>query len=120
MFDLQSAGFQGFEGSGSGRTSELGFAPTGSIPNHVKFAARAGDCCIFDIATCAPQPLFCLGLSPELDWECPGDVCDLLVRSLLCAVALLSAVCLSELGLKGVLLFGVHAGHTAQPNTSAA
>ena len=57
VFDLKSAGFQGFEGSGSSRTSDLGFAPTGSIPNHVKFAARAGDCCIFDIATCEPFPL---------------------------------------------------------------
>ena len=101
VFDLQSAGFQGFEGSGSGRTSELGFAPTGSIPNHVKFAARAGDCCIFDIATCAPQPLLCLGLSPELvrlrvRREMPG-IC----LCTLCSVLLLSAVCLSKLGLKG-------------------
>ena len=49
------------------------------------------------------------------DWDPPRDVWDL---SALCS--LLSAVCLSELGLKGVLLFGAHAGHTAQPNTSTA
>ena len=33
------------------RSEEEGFAPTGSIQNHIKFAAKAGDCCVFDIAT---------------------------------------------------------------------
>ena len=56
VYDLRSAGFSGFTGSGRQadgrpRSEEEGFAPTGSIQNHVKFAAKAGDCCVFDIAT---------------------------------------------------------------------
>jgi hypothetical protein len=34
-----------------GRTERAGYAPTSMMPNHVKFAARAGDCCVFDLAT---------------------------------------------------------------------
>ena len=69
LFDFDSAGFSGgnervsqheegyrrengFAGSALGRTEEAGYAPTRMMPNHVKFAARAGDCCIFDLATC--------------------------------------------------------------------
>jgi hypothetical protein len=51
VFDLASAGFEGFAGNDSGRTADLGFAPLSCVPNHVKFAAKAGDCCIFDIAS---------------------------------------------------------------------
>merc|ERR1711964_594028 len=29
----------------------MGYAPTSAMPNHVKFAANAGDCCVFDLAT---------------------------------------------------------------------
>lgn len=35
---------------------------TGSIPNHVKFAANAGDCCIFDRETAAAK--YCFRRSP--------------------------------------------------------
>jgi hypothetical protein len=51
IFDLASAGFEGFAGGSSEHTAELGFAPLSSVPNHVKFAAKAGDCCIFDISS---------------------------------------------------------------------
>ena len=69
LFDFESAGFGGneqvwqreegyrrnlgFAGSAFGRTEETGYAPTHLMPNHVKFVARAGDCCVFDLATCA-------------------------------------------------------------------
>jgi hypothetical protein len=68
LFDFESAGFcgdeqvfqreegyrrsLGFAGSALGRTEEAGYAPTRMMPNHVKFAAQAGDCCVFDLATC--------------------------------------------------------------------
>lgn len=44
-------GQSGFAGSAVGRTEGAGYAPTSMMPNHVKFAARAGDCCVFDLAT---------------------------------------------------------------------
>jgi hypothetical protein len=57
VYDLSSAGFKGFGGSSKDRTVDDGYAPNGSIANHVKFAAKAGDCCIFDIAS-ASVPLW--------------------------------------------------------------
>ena len=52
LYDLKAAGFKdGWAGSGLGRSEAEGFAPLGAMPNHLKFAAKAGDCCIFDLAT---------------------------------------------------------------------
>ena len=38
-------------GSSEGRTAAEGYAPSGLVQNHVKFASKAGDAIIFDIAT---------------------------------------------------------------------
>ena len=54
LYDWHGNGEKGqtvFAGNDVGRTVEDGFAPMGSMPNHVKFAAKAGDCIIFDLAT---------------------------------------------------------------------
>jgi hypothetical protein len=54
LFDWNGSGESGqsvFAGNDVGRTVADGFAPMGSMPNSVKFAAKAGDCCIFDLAT---------------------------------------------------------------------
>lgn len=51
VYDLSSIGLKGFGGSSKGRTVDDGYALSDSIANNVKFAARAGDCCIFDIAS---------------------------------------------------------------------
>lgn len=56
LFDWEGSGRKGqtvFAGNDVGRTVGDGYAPMGSMPNSVKFAAKAGDCCIFDLATCA-------------------------------------------------------------------
>ena len=55
LFDWDGSGQKGqtvFAGNDVGRTVADGYAPMGSMPNCVKFAAKAGDCCIFDLATC--------------------------------------------------------------------
>ena len=84
VYDLSGIGFQGFGGSSKDRTVAEGYAPCGSvsrngrlrlhpesfgnsrecvgpqIANHVKFAAKAGDCCIFDLASkrsCHDRPM---------------------------------------------------------------
>ena len=51
VYNLSSIGLKGFGGSSKGRTVDDGYALSDSIANNVKFAARAGDCCIFDIAS---------------------------------------------------------------------
>lgn len=53
LYDVAGAGFAGggFAGSGAGRTEADGMAPLSAMPNHVKFAAKAGDCMVFDLAT---------------------------------------------------------------------
>ena len=80
VYDLSGIGFHGFGGSSKERTVAEGYAPCGSvsrndrlslrlesfrngrecvgpqIANHVKFAAKAGDCCIFDLASERPSP----------------------------------------------------------------
>lgn len=55
VYDLSSVGLKGFGGSSRDRTVEEGYAFSDSIANNVKFAARAGDCCIFDIASALPH-----------------------------------------------------------------
>lgn len=86
LFDFESAGFcgdeevfrreegyrrsLGFAGSAFGRTEEAGYAPTRMMPNHVKFAAQAGDCCIFDLATCAHISRHCIAMRFALRWDC--------------------------------------------------
>lgn len=68
LFDWDGSGRKGqsvFAGNDVGRTVADGYAPMGSMPNCVKFAAKAGDCCIFDLATCA-LPLFAVPLRPTL------------------------------------------------------
>ena len=51
-FTTTGSGTGSFAGSGLGKTTdEDGYAPLDSIPNHVTFAARAGDCMIADIST---------------------------------------------------------------------
>ena len=60
LFDWDGTGQKGqivFAGNDVGRTVADGYAPMGSMPNSVKFAAKAGDCCIFDLATCVLCPL---------------------------------------------------------------
>lgn len=55
LFDWHGSGQKDqtvFAGNDVGRTVADGYAPMGSMPNCVKFAAKAGDCCIFDLATC--------------------------------------------------------------------
>ena len=37
-----------------------GFAPLSLMPNHVKFAANAGDCCIFDLASTTAVTSTCI------------------------------------------------------------
>ena len=54
LFDWHGSGEKGqtvFEGNDVGRTVADGYAPMSSMPNSVLFAARAGDCIIFDLAT---------------------------------------------------------------------
>ena len=59
VYDMVSAGYSvvpgkptgAFAGSGLGKGEQGGFAPLRSIPNHVTFAAKAGDAIVFDIAT---------------------------------------------------------------------
>ena len=54
LFDWHGSGKAGqtvFEGNDVGRTVADGYAPMSSMPNSVLFAARAGDCIIFDLAT---------------------------------------------------------------------
>eukprot|EP01052_Picozoa_sp_SAG31_P013902 SAG31_NODE_848_length_11534_cov_8.897463_12_plen_229_part_00 len=75
LFDFVAAGFpgsedvekredgyraqSGFAGSAHGRTAAAGYAPTSLMPNHVKFAAKAGSCMVFDLATCASDDNRC-------------------------------------------------------------
>jgi hypothetical protein len=54
LFDWDGSGSNSqtvFAGNDVGRTVANGYAPLASFPNHVKFAARAGDGLIFDLAT---------------------------------------------------------------------
>jgi hypothetical protein len=71
LFDWAGTGEKGqtvFAGNSVGHTVADGFAPMGSFPNHVKFAARAGDCMIFDLATFhTAQP----NVSDDLCAQCP-------------------------------------------------
>ena len=60
VLDMASGGFRvdpskgqtdGFAGSGLGKTVGDGFAALSMIPNHVPFAAKAGDAIVVDIST---------------------------------------------------------------------
>ena len=96
VYDLSSIGLKGFGGSSKGRTVDDGYALSDSIANNVKFAARAGDCCIFDIAS-ASKMCHCQRTPRHF----PSHLC--------------AACCL-----RTVHCFRLLAWHTAQPNTNAA
>ena len=51
IYSLEDTGYLGFGGSSKGRTIGEGYAPSGAIQNHVKFAAEAGSAILFDIST---------------------------------------------------------------------
>ena len=74
-----------------------GYALSDSIANNVKFAARAGDCCIFDIASA----------SQNMPTAHAHHVNFLLTSAWLIVCALPT-------------VFRLVAWHTAQPNTNAA
>jgi hypothetical protein len=61
---------QGFAGApGHGLfNEEAGYCPTASLVNKMVFAAKAGDACIFDIATC-------VRVKPEQSSPAPHALC---------------------------------------------
>ena len=97
VYDLSSIGLKGFGGSSKGRTVDDGYALSDSIANNVKFAARAGDCCIFDIASASQNV-------PAANAHHGNS----LLTSVWLVVCVLS------------IAFRLVAWHTAQPNTNAA
>jgi hypothetical protein len=106
---------QGFAGApGHGLfNEEAGYCPTASLVNKMVFAAKAGDACIFDIATC-------VRVKPEQSSPAPHALCCCFATTSLGRVARLNSCHVWCPGIMCAPLWGdPHRFHTSMPNTSS-